>query len=342
MILINKLPDAEEIKKEYPLTKEQEEKRGLFIKQIKDILSGKDKRKMLIIGPCSADRVDAVLDYMVKLSKIRENVEKSIFIIPRVYTSKPRTNGIGYKGLLHNPDTNDVHEDLVSGILASRKLHLKVIQETGMYAADEMLYTDSLMYFDDLLSYLAVGARSVEDQMHREMASGFEIPVGFKNPTSGDLSVLLNAIFAAQHPQRMLYHGWEVATKGNLHAHAILRGYVDRSGKMYSNYHYEDLNDFHDQYIKLNLKNSSVIVDCNHCNSGKKYYEQERILEEVLSVCKRKRGISALVKGFMIESYLQDGNQIMGNGIYGKSITDACIGWDKTEELIYKMADELA
>ena len=342
MILVNKLPDVEEVKNEYPLTKEQENNRGVFIKQIRDILSGIDKRKILIIGPCSADREDTVVDYMVRLSRVREDVKDTIFIIPRVYTSKPRTNGIGYKGLLHNPDTNDAHEDLISGVLASRKMHLNVIQETGMYAADEMLYPDSLMYFDDLLSYLAVGARSVEDQMHREMASGFNIPVGLKNPTSGDLSVLLNAIFAAQHSQRMLYHGWEVATKGNLYAHAILRGYIDRNGKMYSNYHYEDLNDFHDQYIKLNLKNSSVIVDCSHCNSGKKYYEQERILEEVLSVCSRKRGISSLVKGFMVESYLEEGNQMVGSGIYGKSITDGCIGWDKTQELIYKMADTLA
>ena len=211
-----------------------------------------------------------------------------------------------------------------------------------MFPADEMLYPDSLMYFSDLLSYLAVGARSVEDQLHREMASGFEIPVGLKNPTSGDFSVLLNAIFAAQHSQRLLSRGWEIQTEGNPYAHAILRGYIDRNGKMYSNYHYEDLNEFHDKYIKFNLKNSSVIIDCNHCNSGKKYYEQGRILDEVLSTCNRKRGIATLIKGFMVESYLEDGNQMIGNGIYGKSITDGCLGWDKTRELIYRMADTLA
>lgn len=342
MKLVNQLPDIEKLKREYALTAEQKRNRAIFINKIKAILSGRDKKKILIIGPCSADREDAVLDYMTQLSKVSEEVKDTVFIIPRVYTSKPRTNGIGYKGLLHNPDTDDKHEDLRSGIVASRKMHLRVIQETGMFPADEMLYPDSLMYFNDLLSYLAVGARSVEDQLHREMASGFEIPVGLKNPTSGDLSVLLNAIFAAQHSQRLLSRGWEIETEGNPYAHAILRGYIDRNGKMYSNYHYEDLNDFHDNYIKFNLRNSSVIIDCNHCNSGKRYYEQERIVDEVLSTCRRKRGINGLVKGFMVESYIEDGNQMIGNGIYGKSITDGCLGWDKTKELIYRMADTLA
>lgn len=342
MKLVNQLPDIEKLKREYALTAEQKRNRMIFINKIKNILSGRDKRKILIIGPCSADREDAVLDYMTQLSKVSEKVQDTVFIIPRVYTSKPRTNGIGYKGLLHNPDTDNKHEDLRSGIVASRKMHLRVIQETGMFPADEMLYPDSLMYFSDLLSYLAVGARSVEDQLHREMASGFKIPVGLKNPTSGDLSVLLNAIFAAQHSQRLLSRGWEIETEGNSYAHAILRGYIDRNGKMYSNYHYEDLNDFHDNYIKCNLRNSSVIIDCNHCNSGKRYYEQERILDEVLSTCRRKRGINRLVKGFMVESYIEDGNQMIGKGIYGKSITDGCLGWNKTKELIYRMADTLA
>lgn len=339
---ISRLPDIESVKREYPLTSEQRKNRDAFISQINDILSGKDKRKLLIIGPCSADREDAVLDYVNRLSKIREEVKDTIFIVPRVYTSKPRTNGIGYKGILHNPCTDENNEDLRTGILASRKLHLRVIQETGMFPADEMLYPDSLMYFNDLLSYMAVGARSVEDQWHREMASGFKVPVGLKNPTSGDLFVLLNAIFAAQHSQRLLLQGWEVQTEGNPYAHAILRGYIDRTGKMYSNYHYEDLNDFHDNYIRFNLKNSSVIIDCNHCNSGKRYYEQSRILDEVLSTCSRKSGIASLIKGFMVESYLEDGNQMIGNGVYGKSITDGCLGWDKTKDLINKMADTLA
>lgn len=341
MIFVRKLPDVDDLKAEYALTADQIAEREEVIRQIKNILSCNDKRKILIIGPCSADKEEAVLDYMLRLSRMQENVKDKLLIIPRVYTSKPRTNGIGYKGLLHNPVTTDSNEDLLSGIVASRKMHMKVIQETGMFPADEMLYPDSLLYINDLLSYVAVGARSVEDQLHREMASGLELPVGLKNPTSGDFSVLLNGIFAAQHSQRLLYQGWEVQMEGNPFAHAILRGYVDRNGKMYSNYHYEDLNEFHDMYVKFNLKNSSVIVDCNHCNSGKKYYEQERIIDEVLSVCRCKIGINSLIKGFMVESYLEEGNQLIGNGIYGKSITDGCIGWDRTYTLICKMAESL-
>lgn len=339
MILIRKLPDVDELKEKYALTEDQKKRRLSFIREINNILSGKDKRKILIVGPCSADREDAVVDYMVRLSEIREQVRDQILVIPRVYTSKPRTNGTGYKGLLHNPVFAEANEDLWNGVVASRKMHLKVIQETGMFAADEMLYPDSVLYINDLLAYVAIGARSVEDQLHREMASGLGIPVGLKNPTSGDLSVLLNGIFAAQHPQRLLYQGWEVQMEGNPYAHAILRGYIDRTGKMYSNYHYEDLNEFHDMYVRFNLKNSSAIVDCNHCNSGKKYYEQERIANEVLAVCKRKAGINSMIKGFMVESYLEDGNQLIGEGIYGKSITDGCLGMNKTQELIYKMAE---
>lgn len=341
MVLIRRLPDINEIKEMYPLGSNLAVERDLFVRQTEDILSGRDRRKLLIIGPCSADRQDAVVDYAVRLSRLQERVKDKIFIVPRVYTSKPRTNGIGYKGLLHNPIITDSNEDLWQGVIASRKMHLKVIRETGMYPADEMLYPDSFLYISDLLSYAAVGARSVEDQLHREMASGLGMPVGLKNPTSGDFSVLLNGVFAAQHRQRLLYQGWEVEMEGNPFAHAILRGYVDRTGKTYSNYHYEDLNELHDMYVKFNLKNSAVIVDCNHCNSGKKYYEQERIMSEVLAVCRRKRGIGSLVKGFMVESYIEDGNQLVGGGIYGKSVTDGCIGWEKTTDLVCRMAEML-
>ena len=338
---IKKLPTPEEIRNQYPIDAEIQAVKDARDKELRDVFTGKSDKFLAIIGPCSADNEDAVLDYLTRLRNVQEKIADKVLIVPRVYTNKPRTTGEGYKGMVHQPDP-EKQPNLLAGLVAIRKMHIRAMQETYLTAADEMLYPENRSYLDDILSYEAIGARSVENQQHRLTASGMDIPIGMKNPTSGDLSVMLNSVVAAQGPHRFIYRGQDVTTGGNDLAHVILRGGVDKYGTTIPNYHYEDLNDFHDQYIKLNLKNSSVIVDCSHCNSGKKYYEQERILEEVLSVCSRKRGISSLVKGFMVESYLEEGNQMVGSGIYGKSITDGCIGWDKTQELIYKMADTLA
>lgn len=339
MKYIRKLPTAEELKDKYPLSQKLQDARLDKILQIKNILSGKDERKLLFIGPCSADREDAVLDYMERLAKVEEKVREKILIIPRVYSSKPRTKGTGYKGILHRPDSSALHDDLFEGIETTRKLHLHVIENTGLFCVDEMLYPESITYFSDLLAYVAVGARSVEDQIHRLTASGMEIPVGMKNPMDGDFSVLLNSIEAAQSEQSFIFRGWEVQTDGNPYAHAILRGFVDLDGRSHPNYHYEDICRFHDMYQKRNLKNTGVIIDCNHSNSNKVANEQLRIVDEVLRLCNGYFGINRFVKGFMVESYLEDGNQVIGEGVYGKSITDACIGWEKTERLIQNIAE---
>lgn len=339
MKYIREIPDVDEIKNEYSLTQEQKEKRKTTLQEIKNVLSGVSKKKLLCIGPCSADREDAVLEYMNRLSKIKEQVENVLLIVPRVYTAKPRTNGLGYKGMIHSPDAENGHDNLYRGIFASRKLHLHVIQETGLFSADEILYTESICFLDDLLAYVAVGARSVEDQQHRLVTSGLDMPVGMKNPTSGNLQVLLNAIKAAQTRQSLIYRGWECQTEGNLYAHAILRGYTDIYGGSHPNYHYDDLVCLHDKYVKQNLKNIGVIVDCNHENSRKRYDEQGRIAREVLSICKTNPTLNRFVKGFMIESYLVDGAQVADEGIFGKSITDPCLGWSKTEKLIMTLAD---
>lgn len=341
MRYIRRLPDADEMLKAYSLNQAQMKKRLEYIKNIERILSGHDLRKLLLIGPCSADREDAVLEYTEKLAMLQDKVLDQFLIIPRIYTSKPRTNGMGYKGLLHRPDYNNQQDDLLEGIVATRKMHLHVIQQTGMYCVDEMLYPESVYYILDLLVYMTVGARSVEDQAHRMAASGVLIPVGMKNPISGDTTALLNSISAAQHQQTMIYRGWEVKTEGNLFAHAILRGYVDNNGKSHPNYHYESLCDFYDQYQTFNLKNMSVVIDCNHSNSAKRHDEQVRISKEVMSLCRDNRSINNMVKGIMIESYLEDGSQLPGEGAYGKSITDACIGWDKTERLVKELAEKI-
>ena len=341
MKCIKRLPTVEELKKNYPLSPELKTLRVRKIEEINATLSGKDKRKLLLIGPCSADREDAVIEYVKKLTLLNEKVKDKVLIVPRVYTSKPRTKSLGYKGILHRPNSASSHDDLLAGIIATRNLHLHVIQETGFFCIDEMLYPESVEYFLDLLAYVAVGARSVEDQLHRLTASGLEIPVGMKNPMSGDLDVLLNSIEAAQQEQSLIYRGWEVQTTGNKYAHAILRGFVDRGGHSQPNYHYEDLCLFHDSYKKRNLPNMSVIIDCNHSNSNKHPDEQIRIVHEVLDNCKCNKGLNGFVKGFMVESYLEDGNQLVGGHVYGKSITDACIGWNKTEKLVMDMYDRL-
>ena len=327
-----------EIKAQYPLSPELEEKKVEFDAKVADIFTGKSDKLLLVIGPCSADSEKSVLDYTSRLVKLQEKVADKIMIIPRVYTNKPRTTGDGYKGMLHQPDP-EKGSDMLEGIVAIRRLHTKVIEETGFFTADEMLYCENYRYLSDLLSYVAVGARSVENQLHRLTASGIEVPVGMKNPTSGDISVMLNSITAAQHSHTFIYRGWEVVTEGNPLAHAILRGYVNKHGQAIPNYHYEDLEHLYENYSAKGLQNLSLVVDANHSNSDKKPLEQVRICKEVLHSCRHNADINRMVKGFMIESYIEDGAQKIGEGIYGKSITDPCIGWEKTEKLVLELAD---
>lgn len=305
---------------------------------IKNIFTGKDDRLLLIIGPCSADREDAVLDYCKKLRPLQEEVKDEIVIIPRIYTNKPRTTGEGYKGMLHQPDPNQ-DTDMLKGIIAVRKLHMDVLKETGFSTADEMLYPSNHRYLSDLLSYVAVGARSVENQEHRLTASGLNLPVGMKNPTSGDFNVMLNSVNAAQHSHTFIYRGWEVESKGNPLAHCILRGYVNKHGESSPNYHYEDLTRLIKMYDENKYHNPAIIVDCNHSNSNKQYLEQIRIAKEVLHYASENASINKYLKGLMIESYLEDGNQKVDGGVYGKSITDPCLGWNKTEKLVKDLAN---
>ena len=334
MIFEKKLPDVSDLIAEYKLRDDLVKKRKERIEEIKNVLKGMDNRKLLIIGPCSADREDAVIDYVKKLAEIQKDVADHIIIVPRVYTSKPRTNGLGYKGLIHRPSQSSKSDDMLAGLIAVRKMHLHVIEETEMFCADEVLYPESIYYVLDLLAYATIGARSVENQGHRQLASGLDIPTGMKNPMSGYLATLINSLQAAQHPQSMMYRGWVVQTEGNKYAHAILRGYNDSFGLSHPNYHYETLCQLHDLCKKNNIHNMSLIVDCNHGNSGKRYDEQERIALEVLNNCMKNTALNRFVKGFMVESYLKDGKQIEGGNEYGKSITDPCLGWEKTKKLI--------
>ncbi len=340
MTFIRELPTPEELKQQFPIKDDIKKIKAKRDECIRNIFEGKDDRLLLIIGPCSADNETAVLDYMSRLARVQEKVEDKIFIIPRVYTNKPRTKGIGYKGMLHQP-VSDGKEDMLAGIIAVREMHTRVVTETGFTCAEEMLYHENHSYLSDLLSYVAVGARSVEDQEHRLVASGVGIPVGMKNPTGGDISVMLNSIIAAQSRQKFIYRGWEVQTEGNPFAHAILRGYVDAYGRNHANYHYEDIRNLIDSYEECNLLNPALIIDCNHSNSGKRYLEQIRISEDVIHSRRVSSDIKKIVKGLMIESYIEDGCQKIGDGIYGKSITDPCLGWEKSERLIYEIADLL-
>ena len=335
---IRKLPIPKDVKERYPLRREFADKKIQRDREIANVFEGKDDRLILIIGPCSADREDAVLDYIERLAKVQEKVADKILIIPRIYTNKPRTTGDGYKGMLHQPNPKEA-ENMLNGIISIRRIHTKAIEETGLFCADEMLYTENYRYLSDLLSYVAVGARSVENQQHRLISSGIDVPVGMKNPTGGDISVMLNSITAAQHPHNFIYRGWECVSKGNPLAHAILRGYVNRHGESLPNYHFEDLMHLYTEYSARNLQNMALIVDTNHANSGKKYLEQARICKEVLHACRHSSEIKSYVKGFMIESYLEDGCQKIGESVYGKSITDPCLGWEKSERLIYDIAD---
>ena len=333
-----KLPVPAEIKAQYPLTSELfqvKQQRDLLIREI---FTGKSDKMALIIGPCSADREDAVLDYCERLAYLQEKVADRLVLIPRVYTNKPRTTGDGYKGLLHQPNPEQA-SDMLEGVIAIRRLHTNVLANTGLSTADEMLYPDNYRYLSDLLAYVAVGARSVENQEHRLTSSGIAVPVGMKNPTSGDISVMLNSIMAAQHPHTFIYRGWEVETTGNDMSHAIMRGYVNKHGESIPNYHFEDLEHLYNAYAAKGLQNMALIVDCNHANSEKKHKEQPRICKEVLHSCRCSESIRSMVKGFMIESYLEEGTQKIGEHIYGKSITDPCLAWSDTEKLVLEIAD---
>ena len=341
MYFEKKLAIPMEVKEMYPLDLKSQDiidKRNV---EIKDIFTGASDKFILVIGPCSADNEDSVIDYIGRLRILQDKVADKIFIIPRIYTNKPRTTGDGYKGMLHQPDPNAA-PDLLHGIIAIRKLHMRALRETGFSCADEMLYPENHKYLDDMLAYVAVGARSVENQQHSLTASGLDIPVGMKNPTGGDVSVMMNAITAAQHKHTFIYRGWQAHSQGNPLAHAILRGYVNKHGQSLPNYHYEDLMNLLEAYAAHpDLANPSVIIDTNHANSGKKYLEQIRIAKEIVHNRNHNADIKKLVKGLMIESYIEDGAQKIGEGCYGKSITDPCLGWDKTERLILELADKL-
>ncbi|MCI5596155.1 MAG: 3-deoxy-7-phosphoheptulonate synthase [Lachnospiraceae bacterium] len=337
---IKEMPSADVIRALYPMEEELQEVKKQRDSMIKDVFTGVSDKFIVIIGPCSADNEDAVLDYIYRLAKIQDKVADKLILIPRIYTNKPRTTGEGYKGMLHQPDPEKA-PDMLSGLLSIRKMHVRSIRETHLTAADEMLYPANWQYMEDILSYVAIGARSVENQQHRLTVSGMEVPVGMKNPTSGDLSVMINSVVAGQGSHNFIYTGWEVETDGNPLCHTILRGAVDKYGKSMSNYHYEDLMRVIELYETHNLKNPACIVDANHSNSGKKWEQQPRIVKEVLHSRHLSPEIHKLVKGVMIESYLEDGRQEIGEECYGKSITDACLGWDKSEHLLYEIAERV-
>ena len=335
-----KLPMPVEIKEMYPLSESMKKIKEERDNEISKVFKGESDKFLLVIGPCSADNEDSVLDYISRLVPVQEKVKDKIIIIPRIYTNKPRTTGSGYKGMLHSPDPA-LEADMLKGIVAIRDIHMRAIRETGFTCADEMLYPENYRYLSDLLSYVAVGARSTENQQHRLTASAIDVPVGMKNPTGGDLSVMMNSITAGQSGHTFLYRGWEVKSTGNELTHAILRGYVDNMGHSYPNYHYENLMELCSLYEERNLKNPAVIVDANHANSGKKYMEQIRISKDILYSMNHSPDIKKIVKGIMIESYIEDGCQRIEDGIYGKSITDPCLGWEKSEKLIYTIAEAL-
>lgn len=339
---LNQLPTPADIKRDYPLSPELRELKKHRDLMISDVITGKDSRVLVIIGPCSADNEDSVCDYVSRLTKIQEDVKDQVILVPRIYTNKPRTTGEGYKGMLHQPDPEKA-PDLLNGLIAIRKIHMHALQTFHMPIADEMLYPENFRYLSDILSYVAVGARSVENQQHRLVASGIEVPTGMKNPTSGDLSVMLNSVVAAQHGHNFLYRGWDATTDGNPYAHTILRGAVDKHGQTHPNYHYEDLQLLNEMYAEKGLKNPACIIDANHSNSGKKHKEQIRIVKEVLSSRQHSDDIRKLVKGVMIESYIVEGNQKVGgeNHVYGKSITDPCLGWEDSERLLYDIAERV-
>lgn len=335
---IKELPSPSEIKKQYPLSEKATQTKQERDRQIRDIITGASDKFLVIIGPCSADNEEAVLDYISRLAKVQEKVNDRVLIVPRIYTNKPRTTGEGYKGIAHQPDP-EKKPDLLAGLIAMRNMHMRSIEEFGLPAADEMLYPENWGYVEDLLSYVAIGARSVEDQHHRLTVSGFDVPAGMKNPTSGDFSVMLNSVYAAQHPHHFVYAGHEVQTTGNELTHVVLRGAVNKRGVCLPNYHYEDLKLLIDMYEKMDLKYPAAIIDSNHSNSNKQYEEQVRIVKEVMHNRQLSESIHKMVKGVMIESYIEPGCQKVHEHIYGKSITDPCLGWDESEKLIYDIAE---
>jgi 3-deoxy-7-phosphoheptulonate synthase len=341
-INVREIPSPEEIRKETPCTAELAQIKAENDKALADIFTGKSDKFVVIVGPCSADDEEAVCDYMNRLALVNEQVKDKLFIVPRVYTNKPRTTGEGYKGMLHQPDPES-EPNMLEGLYSIRRMYLRIIKETGFPLADEMLYPSNLPFVSDLLSYIAVGARSVENQQHRLVSSAVDVPVGMKNPTSGDLSVMFNSIHAAQCPHDFLYNGYEIKTEGNPLAHAIMRGSVNKHGNSIPNYHYEDLSRAYNMYQEGGYLNPAIIVDANHANSQKQFFEQPRIVKEILHSCSYNANIKKVVKGVMIESYIEEGNQKIGtdNHVYGKSITDACLGFDDTRELLFYMADKL-
>ena len=335
---IRKLPTPEEIKEQFPVSPELIALKKQRDAEIRDVFTGKSNKFLLIIGPCSADNEVAVCDYVTRLAKVNEKVKDKLILIPRIYTNKPRTTGEGYKGIVSQPDP-EKKPDFLAGLIAMRKMQIHAMEESGLTAADEMLYPENWPYVSDLLSYVAIGARSVEDQQHRLACSGFDVPAGMKNPTSGDLSVMLNSVYAAQHAHSFIFRGYEVKTSGNDLTHTVLRGATNKHGQNLPNYHYEDLNTLLSLYGERDLKNPACVIDTNHSNSNKKFEQQIRIAKEVMHSRKLSADIHNLVKGLMIESYIEDGCQKVGEGIYGKSITDPCLGWASTEKLIYEIAD---
>ena len=336
---LRQLPSPGEIKSQYPLSEKMKQVKAERDAQIADIITGKDDRFLVIIGPCSADSEEPVLDYVHRLANVQEKVKDRLLLVPRIYTNKPRTTGEGYKGIASQPDPEKA-PDMVNGLISVRKMHIRAIEETGLTPADEMLYPENWEYVSDLLSYVAIGARSVEDQQHRLTVSGFDVASGMKNPTSGDLSVMLNSVYAAQHPHHFTFRGYEVDTTGNPLTHTILRGAVSKHGNSTQNYHYEDIMRLCEMYDKMDLVNPATIIDANHSNSGKKYEQQVRIVSEVMHNRQISPEIRKLVKGVMIESYIEPGAQKIGDHIYGKSITDPCLGWAASEQLIYDIAEK--
>lgn len=335
---VKKLPTPSEIREQYPVPEKLVALKKERDQEIRDVLTGKSNKFLVIIGPCSADNEDAVCDYVSRLAKVNEKVKDKLILIPRIYTNKPRTTGEGYKGIVHQPDP-EKKPDLLAGLIAMRKMQIHAMDVSGLTAADEMLYPENWRYVSDILSYVAIGARSVEDQQHRMTVSGFDVPAGMKNPTSGDLTVMLNSVYAAQHPHTFIYRGWEVNTTGNDLAHTVLRGATSKHGQNLANYHYEDLNLLLQLYNERDLKNPATIIDSNHSNSSKQYKQQIRIIKEVMHSRKLSPDIHNLVKGVMIESYLIEGSQKVGEGVYGKSITDPCLGFEDSEQLIYDIAE---
>ena len=335
---VRKLPTPTEIREQYPVPADLQELKKKRDKEICDVIAGKSDKFLVIIGPCSADNEEAVVDYTNRLAEVNEKVKDRLILVPRVYTNKPRTTGDGYKGISSQPDPTEA-PDFLKGLIAMRQMHIRVMRESHLTSADEMLYPENWRYVSDILSYVAIGARSVEDQQHRLAASGFDVPAGMKNPTSGHLSVMLNSIHAAQHPHSFIYRGWEVKTSGNPYAHTILRGAVNKHGRSLPNYHYEDLSLLRELYDQADVINPACVIDTNHSNSGKRFEEQPRIVSEVLHSRKINPDIRSLVKGLMIESYIKEGSQKIGEGIYGKSITDPCLGWADSEKLIYSIAE---